>query len=1562
MSSSITLSAATRQNLLSLQDTASLLATTQSRLSTGKKVNSALDNPINFFTANNLSSRSTELSSLLDGISNGVQTIQAANTGLSKLQSLTSQLKSTAQQALAATNAFTSKAATVSTALSGASATNLLSTGPTAAVSDKAVGTLMDGKPAAAVAATVTGSVDYKPTAAPSTMRGARFTATTPTAAKATAASAFSAPGNAVAGTVTGGRAFGLSGDATLTIKAGTGSTERTITVDLAQNMTADQAVEAIKTKINTFNADPANRDNRSTVAVSLDRDGKLAFTGDTNGDQIRVTASGTGAAGTGFGTTATVSTDNVAAQTQKLTIGTREITISGGRAGDDAADVRKAVLQAINEANTGATPTGVSATFESDGGTGQRLVLSGKADGTNFTVTGSPGNTLGFGSTALTTANGAPAATQTLTINGTQVTIPGGGDIDAAVTAINNQKGTTGVSAGKDPADGTRLLLTGKADGSAFTVASSNPVSSGFSATPTTTSLAATVSGVFTPDGTPATTTASGAFQAPAGAVAGTLTAAYSPPAAGGTRLTVTSGAGGNGNTFTVDLAAGDSKETAARKFNDAFKAGNSDIKAAVSGSNLVFTGKSNGDALSITSGVALAGFTSPVSAVNAQQAQSGTVLGNTYAAPGAGGAKLTIKSGTDSPITVELAQDDAIGTALGKIQAGLGPNSGISVALNADGTKLVFTGKADGSALNVSSTGPGAGFAGGTGTTSTDQTASSKGTVDVTYTAPGTGGTRIVISEASGANSMTPISFDIPAGMTAGDLQTALTTRLTGTGITVANSNGTLTFTGSTNNVALTVKATAEAGGFDNAGKASSGERTAVRGTLSATAPYAAPAAGSGGAKLTITSGTGATATTYSVDLTSTETSATLAAAKIQAKLDENGTSGITVSGSTGTLVFTGKADGSALNVASTGPGGGFTATPSLSTGQKAADSQTITIRGATGGDQQVTILGGAAGDSADKVLAGALAAINDKSGTTGVTASASSDGKIVLKGAATGAGFTVTGGPNSTAGFGTSPVTVNNGKASEPQTLTINGTAITIGASKLPAEAAGLIDAQKAITGVGASFDEATGTIKLTGKADGSAFTVQSSNAASSGFSGITQRVTNNQGAAQTVTVNGTDIAIAASATLDEAIAAINAKSSITGVTAGKDQAGTKLTFTGGADGNSFTIKGSEYNALGLASTEASVAGISDPGQTSLISALGFKGGDSFSVNGQTVNLTATDTIGSLVQKVGAATNGAVTASYDAINNKFSFTAADSRTAVQLGDGSTATSKVSNLGFTATDFAAGAGQPSSQSALAGKSLTVQVGSGTAMTTATVTFGTAPGQVSTLAQLNEALAPANAQATIDSLTGKISITTSNDVGAQNLSIVANGTGNPFTTGTASANLGGDGLNARNNLVQTYNDLLKQMDQLASDAGFNGVNLLSGDNLTINFNEKGTSQLKVQGSATSAASLGLSAVGQTNFQESSAIKKIVDQINSASSQLQSRAAALGSNLAVVQNRQDFTKQIINVLDTGAANLTSADLNEEAANSQALSTRNSLAISALSLANQSQQGILQLLR
>src|ERR1700686_3315825 len=113
----IVLSAAVRQNLLSLQSTAALLATTQNNLATGNKVNSALDNPTNFFTAQGLNNRASDISNLLDSIGNGVQVLQAANTGLTSLQSLVDTAKSIANQVLQTTVGYSTKsAATSSTA------------------------------------------------------------------------------------------------------------------------------------------------------------------------------------------------------------------------------------------------------------------------------------------------------------------------------------------------------------------------------------------------------------------------------------------------------------------------------------------------------------------------------------------------------------------------------------------------------------------------------------------------------------------------------------------------------------------------------------------------------------------------------------------------------------------------------------------------------------------------------------------------------------------------------------------------------------------------------------------------------------------------------------------------------------------------------------------------------------------------------------------------------------------------------------------------------------------------------------------------------------------------------------------------------------------------------------------------------------------------------------------------------------------------------------------------------------------------------------------------------
>ena len=111
------------------------------------------------------------------------------------------------------------------------------------------------------------------------------------------------------------------------------------------------------------------------------------------------------------------------------------------------------------------------------------------------------------------------------------------------------------------------------------------------------------------------------------------------------------------------------------------------------------------------------------------------------------------------------------------------------------------------------------------------------------------------------------------------------------------------------------------------------------------------------------------------------------------------------------------------------------------------------------------------------------------------------------------------------------------------------------------------------------------------------------------------------------------------------------------------------------------------------------------------------------------------------------------------------------------------------------------------------------------------------------------------------------------------------------------------------------------------------------------------------------AAGLGLASLtAGTDFLDNASANAALTKLSAASSTLRTEASALGSNLSVVQIRQDFNKNLINVLQTGSSNLTLADTNEEAANSQALSTRQSIAVSALALANQSQQSVLQLLR
>jgi flagellin-like hook-associated protein FlgL len=264
-----------------------------------------------------------------------------------------------------------------------------------------------------------------------------------------------------------------------------------------------------------------------------------------------------------------------------------------------------------------------------------------------------------------------------------------------------------------------------------------------------------------------------------------------------------------------------------------------------------------------------------------------------------------------------------------------------------------------------------------------------------------------------------------------------------------------------------------------------------------------------------------------------------------------------------------------------------------------------------------------------------------------------------------------------------------------------------------------------------------------------------------------------------------------------------------------------------------------------------------------------------------------------------------------------------------------------------------------------LSGTTLSIAASSDGAIPAATINFGTGSGQVSTLDQLNTALASSNLTASVDS-TGKITITTTNDhasatIGA--LSGTATGSG-LFTAGAGSAPVAdANSQNTRASLIAQYNQVIDQIKTTAQDSSFNGVNLLNGDQLKLVFNETGKSTLTIQGVTFDPAGLGLSSLTKgTDFLDNSNINTVLNSLNDASSTLRSQASAFGSNLSIVQIRQDFSKNLINVLQTGSSNLTLADTNEEAANSQALATRQSIAVSALALANQSQQSVLQLLR
>jgi len=503
---------------------------------------------------------------------------------------------------------------------------------------------------------------------------------------------------------------------------------------------------------------------------------------------------------------------------------------------------------------------------------------------------------------------------------------------------------------------------------------------------------------------------------------------------------------------------------------------------------------------------------------------------------------------------------------------------------------------------------------------------------------------------------------------------------------------------------------------------------------------------------------------------------------------------------------------------------------------------------------------------------------------------------------------------------------------------------------------------------------------GKIVLTNSATGAAsnFSVDASattSGATGGFGGSVVTTSNGADASGGVDasggdlsfdVNGHTVTLSSSGGVGghyDAAAIATAINGVSGIGVNATQTGGKLTITStGTAGASDQVQINNFSTVGFDATDLGFAGTTETDSGSAATDLTFK------INSQTVTLAggSTYTASQIKDAINTqvATSAKVAATLDTGGHLVltSTNTAGSSDTITVGNFSSG--DVSQLGF-----AAGATSTATGSDVAGglDGLTLTIGSTAGGTATNITFGSGAGQVKSLDDLNTALAANNLEATLGS-DGKLTITTVNDDASANIGAIG-GTavstaGAAFASSTvANAVKDADAQNLRANLVQQYNNVITQIQTTAQDASFNGVNLLNGDQLKLVFNETGKSTLNIAGVTDDPAGLGLASLTSgTDFIDNAATNKVLDSLNTASGTLRSQASTLGSNLSIVQIRQDFSKNLINVLQTGASNLTLADTNEEAANSQALSTRQSIAVSALSLANQSQQSVLRLLQ
>jgi flagellin len=317
-SNNIVLSSAIRASLLTLQSTADLQSRVQERLATGKKVNSALDNPTNFFTAASLSRRGNDLSALLDGMSNGIKTLEAADNAMTSIsrtiETMQANIRSARQD-----KSFKGVSYTIDTAAIGtASVKNLSFSG--GAVGTAPVNVAVN---TATVNATLTGAGGF------------------------TAGAGANEAGTAGSFTI---QATGLNGGAAVTV-----------------NVAAADQVATVVASINTA-LDAATGGDGGITATAVG--GQIVLTG-TTGNNITL-ASGTAGLldGIGFLAANRVSTNGVVGSVKSVDTLVADINAAAGltdkvRASNDGGKLRIENLSTENLSIIGATATAVN------GGTG---------------------------------------------------------------------------------------------------------------------------------------------------------------------------------------------------------------------------------------------------------------------------------------------------------------------------------------------------------------------------------------------------------------------------------------------------------------------------------------------------------------------------------------------------------------------------------------------------------------------------------------------------------------------------------------------------------------------------------------------------------------------------------------------------------------------------------------------------------------------------------------------------------------------------------------------------------------------------------------------------------------------------------------------------------------------------------------------------------------------------------------------------------------------------------------------------------------------------------------